>query len=210
MRLNFLIISSVLMLQLTLAQNNSSTVTTGNGTLTTMGTSPSTGTVSLSDQSSVPSTVALTDGTIMDYKSVYESATLEEEVKMATERFSLTKAQQDVWLTEAADRRVAEKRAHEQLESKDANINKDNVYKGLRGSQNTFYQKITGYLSPSQKQAMETDRAILEEKRKRVAKLPPPVPTVTVIPVDSVAIKAAEKEKTQGKKSKKKKKPVGA
>jgi hypothetical protein len=146
----------------------------------------------------------------MDYKSVYEAATIEEEVKMAAERFNLTPSQQDVWLSAAVDRREAERQAREKLDSKAANYEKDPVYRGLRSSQNTFYETIIGYLTPAQKQAMETDRAILQEKQKRLAKLPPPppsTPTVTIAPVDSTAIKEAEKSKGTGKKSKKKRKP---
>ncbi|MGZ3882719.1 MAG: hypothetical protein ACXVPQ_07730 [Bacteroidia bacterium] len=209
MRFKFLIIPSVLIVQAAVAQTHSSYLATGEGTPTTTVEAAA----PVADQahtltSSVPGETA-----IMDYKSVYESATTEEEVKMATDRFNLTKSQQEIWLTAAADRREAEKKAREQLESKDPNYSRDAVYKGLKSSQNTFYETIIGYLSPTQKQALETDREILEEKRKRVAKLPPPpppAPTVTVAPVDSTAIKAAEKAKIQNKKTRKKKKTVGA
>lgn len=210
MKFKFLIIPSLFVVQCALAQNGTPTVSPSQGTATTTPAVSSPTTVTLIDQSSSQGTVAYTEGTIMDYKSVYEAATLEEEVKMATERFSLTKTQQDLWSTIAVDRRGVEKRTKELLESKDPNLSKDNVYKGLRNAQNTFYEKITGHLSPTQKSAMETDRTIMEEKRKRIAKLPPPTPTVTVMPVDSAAIKAEEKAKAPAKKSKKKKKAVGA
>jgi hypothetical protein len=147
----------------------------------------------------------------MDYKSVYEAATIEEELQMATERFNLTKEQQEVWQTAAVDRRETEKQARGKLDAKNtttnttSNYDKEPIYRGLKSAQNMFYETIIGYLNPAQKSALETDRMILEEKRKRVAKLPPPViaPTVTVAPVDSAAIKASDKG---SKKSKKKKK----
>jgi hypothetical protein len=148
---------------------------------------------------------------IVDYQSVYDAPSLEEEVKMATERFNLTQSQQEVWLTAATDRRKAETFAKGQLDSKSTNYERGPVYKGLRNAHNTFYETIIGYLTPVQKQALETDRVILEEKRKRLAKIaPPPAPTVTVAPVYSTAIKEAEKPKDTEKKSKKKKKPAGA
>ena len=145
---------------------------------------------------------------IMDYKSVYETATVEEEVKMAAERFSLTPEQQDIWLTAATDRRLAEKQVSDKLaNSKEGDYDKNGVYRGLRTSHNTFHETITGYLSPTQKQALERDRLILNEKQKRMAKLPPPpppAPTVTVAPVDSAAIKEPETGKKKSKKKKKK------
>jgi hypothetical protein len=219
----FLSIALVSLFQFATAQNGSATYTLGQGTATPAATSgtltpgtPTQGTPiqgTLSDPSPELSANTSTETLIMDYKSVYEAATLEEEVKAAAERFNLTKSQQEVWYTAATDRRKAEKTAREQLQLNDPNNSKEGIYKGLRISQNTFYETIVGYLNPAQKQALETDRAILEEKRKRVAKLPPPpppVPTVTIMPVDSAAIKEAEKAKNTGKKSKKKKKPAGA
>ena len=148
----------------------------------------------------------------MDYKSVYEAATLEEEVQLATKRFDLTKSQQDVWSVAAFDRRLIEKQVYEKIDSKDPNYSKDASYRGLRTAQNTFYETITGYLKPAQKQALEVDRAIMHEKQSRLAKIPPPpAPTVTVAPVDSTLIKEqilkdAERIKAEQKKSKKKKK----
>lgn len=149
----------------------------------------------------------------MDYKSVYEAGTAEEEAQMAAERFNLSKSQQEVWLTSAIDRRQSEKQAYEKLNSKDMNYSKDAVYMGLRISQNTFYETVIGYLNPAQKQALELDRTIRNEKQRRLAKLPPPpppAPTVTVVPVDSVAIKEQEKIKAAEKKPKKKKKVAGS
>jgi hypothetical protein len=150
---------------------------------------------------------------IMDYKSVYEAATLEEEVQMATERFNLTKSQQEVWANAAVDRRETEKQARVALEAKNKDLNKDAVYRGLRNAQSQFYETITGYFEPSQKQLLEKDRIIIEEKRKMIAKLPPPVITPTVAPVDSTAIKAemekAEKDKKAKARAKRKKKTVG-
>jgi 1,2-phenylacetyl-CoA epoxidase PaaB subunit len=199
------------MFQLAGAQNNSASLTTSQGLVP----------IPVSAASSTPDTppVSTTTATepvstqiaIIDYKSVYETATIEEEVKMATERFNLTPSQQDMWLVAATDRRATEKQAQEKLDSKAANYEKDGIYRGLRSAQNTFYETIIGYLSPVQKQALETDRLIMEEKRKKLAKLPPPTPapTVTVAPVDSAAIKETEKSKVKSKKSKKKKKAVG-
>lgn len=216
MRFKFLIIPSVLLVQAAAAQNN--TYLASGQTTEANGTAPNT--VTITEQASTLTASPSGETAIIDYKSVYESATTEEEVKMATERFSLSKSQADVWLTAATDRRAAEKTAQDQLAlaMKDPNVSKDAVYKGLRASQNSFYETIIGYMSPSQKQSMENDRIILEEKRKRIAKLPPPAPVV--VPVDSTAIKAdlllkqqeaekAQKEKdAAAKKSKKKKKPV--
>jgi hypothetical protein len=142
----------------------------------------------------------------VDYKSVYDSPTVEEEVKMAADRFNLTKSQQDVWLSAASDRRLVENQVRGKLESNAPLYEKDPAYRGLRSAQNTFYETIIGYLSPAQKQSLETDRAILQEKQKRLAKLPPaaPTPTVTVAPVDSATIKPVEKSKSKSKKTKKK------
>lgn len=131
---------------------------------------------------------------------------------MATERFSLTPDQADIWLTAATDRRAAEKKVRETLDSKAETYERSNVYRGLRTSLNTFHETITGYLTPAQKQALENDRMIIQEKQRRLAKLPPPPPpapvdTVSVAPVDSTAIKQeAEKSKGKSKKAKKKKK----
>lgn len=146
----------------------------------------------------------------IDYQSVYEASTLAEEVKMAAERFNLTPAQQEVWSGAAVDRRAVERSAREKLaDPKIQNYEKDGVYRGMRLAQNNFHETVTGYLSPVQKQAMETDRLILQEKQKRLAKIPPPPPpTVTVTPIDSTAIKEEMKAKEKGKgkgKSRKKK-----
>lgn len=144
----------------------------------------------------------------LDYKSVYEAGTLEEEVKMAAERFKLSASQQEIWLTAAKDRRNDEQQAKVKLESNMSSYEKEPIYRGLRTAQNTFYNTIIGFLSPVQKQAMETDRLILQEKQQRIAKLPPPpppAPTVTVMPVDSVVTPEPEKEKPKGGSRKKKK-----
>jgi hypothetical protein len=149
-----------------------------------------------------------TQASILDYKSVYEAPTIEEEVQMAAERFNLTPSQQEVWLTAATDRREVERQSRAMIDSKAQNYEKEGAYKGLRVAQNEFYETVIGYLNPAQKQAMETDRVIMQEKQKKLAKLPPPPPpvtTVTVAPVDSTLIKKEEKSKTSGKKTKKKK-----
>jgi hypothetical protein len=167
--------------------------------------------VSTGSASSTTST-EYTQISIMDYKSVYEAATLEEEVQMATERFNLSKSQQEVWATAAVDRREKEKQTRVALESKNNDYSKNDIYKGLRSAQTEFYETITGFFDPTQKRALERDRLILEEKRKMIAKLPPPViaPTVTVAPIDSTAIKAEMlKEKKAKQKARKKKKTVG-
>lgn len=211
MRFKFLIIPAVIMFQVAGAQNEPIAATVPQKTLAEISVTPS-NTIVLTDPT--PSPVLTSSGeNIMDYKSVYDASTLEEEVKMAAERFNLTKSQQDVWTEAAFDRRLTEKQAYEKLDSKttDYSYSKDAVYRGLRTSQNTFYEIIIGYLSPAQKQALEADRAILHEKQRRLAKIPPPAPTVTVVPVDSTAIKEqilkeAEKIKAAEKKSKKKKK----
>jgi hypothetical protein len=207
MRFNFLIISAVLIFQVTVAQNDPASSTTA----TTMVSAASSATIMPTDPTPSAASPTAAQVTIMDYKSVYEAATVEEEVKMATERFNLTPSQQDVWLTAATDRRETERQARGMLESKATNYEKEPTYKGLRSAQNTFYETVIGYLSPAQKQALETDRLIHLEKQKRLAKLPPPpppTPTVTVVPVDSAAIKQTEKGKGSGKKSKKKKQPI--
>jgi hypothetical protein len=207
MYFKFLIIPTVLICQSALAQDGSMSMSVAPVSSTTAVPAPAPTTTNVKPDLSAPEN-SEAQVAIIDYKSVYEAATLEEEVKMATERFSLTKSQQDVWMTAAVDRRAAEKAARDKFDSKASSYEKDGMYRGLRTSHNTFYETITGYLSPSQKQAMEYDRMILEEKRKRVAKLPPPpppAPTVTVAPVDSTAIKAAEKDKAKSKKKAKKK-----
>ena len=205
MKLNFFIIPAALMFQYAGAQNGPLTVS--QGTLAAISVTPS-APVTITD----PIPVTDTGDTYLNYKSVYEAATLEEEVKMAAERFSLTKSQQDVWMTAAEDRRKTEKDVYEKLNAKDPNISKDGLYRSLRNSHNVFSEQIIGYLSPAQKQSMEWDRAILNEKQKRVAKIaPPPPPPVEVAPVDSTLIKEqilkeAEKIKAEQKKSKSKKK----
>jgi 1,2-phenylacetyl-CoA epoxidase PaaB subunit len=213
MRFKFLIIPTALIVQVAAAQNPAP-LTPAQGTVTTPPAVASSTPVMPPVPETPPASPTSTQTTYLDYKSVYEAATVEEEVKMATERFGLTPAQQDMWLVAATDRRAVETPAREKLDSKASSYEKDGVYRGLRTSQNTFYETIIGYLTPAQKQAFETDRLVLEEKRKRVAKLPPPppppAPTVTVAPVDSSAIKETEKAKGKeaAKKSKKKKKPV--
>lgn len=204
------------MCQLAIAQNHTAYLATSEGTPTTSieAAAPTPAPTPAADPSLTSNSSSSSETLIMDYKSVYDSPTVDEEVKMATERFALTKSQQDVWLTAATERRETEKKAHDILESKDPSYSKESVYKGLRSAHNAFYETIMGYLTPHQKQALEADRLVLDEKRKRIAKLPPPpppAPTITVAPVDSTAIKADEKAKQQQKKSKNKKKPtVGA
>jgi hypothetical protein len=205
MRFKLLIIP-VMMIQVANAQNGSASVTTSQATLTAPVTPASSTPVALPEASPVQASNSSTPSNILDYKSVYEAETIEEEVKMAGERFELNPSQQAVWLEAAADRRRSEKFAREKLDSKDPNLEKEGIYRGLRSAQNTFYETITGYLSPTQKQAFETDRLILNEKQKKLAKMPPapPTPTITVAPVDSSAIKAETKKSKKGKKSKKK------
>jgi hypothetical protein len=214
MRVSFLIISSVLILQVAVAQNGSASLTLSQAPETTPA-SPATPTQgSITDPVSSPASPdspASTQIAIMDYKSVYDAATVEEEVKMAAERFDLTPGQQDVWLTAATERRGVEKQAREKLSSKTESYGKEGIYRGLRSAQNTFYETIIGHLSPAQKSNLERDRLIEQEKQKRLAKLPPPPPppTVTVAPVDSSAIKKEEKVRKPAKKSRKKKKNMG-
>jgi len=208
MRHKFLIIPAALMFQVAGAQNSTPLLTPTEVTVTAAvsgnSSTPVTPDVSTPAAGLPPSTQM----SILDYKSVYEAATVEEEVKMATERFELTPSQQDVWLSAATDRREGEKQARDKFESKASSYEKEGAYRGLRSSQNTFHETIIGYLAPAQKHAYETDRLILQERQKKMAKLPPPAPTVTVAPVDSSAIKEAEKNKDTGKKAKKKKKTV--
>jgi hypothetical protein len=149
--------------------------------------------------------------TYLDYKSVYEAASLEEEVKMAAERFKLSQDQQEMWTQAAEDRRKVEQQAKEKLSTATNSYEKDPIYRGLRTAQNDFYTTIVGYLTPVQKQYFETDRLILQEKQQRLAKLPPPpppAPTVTAVPIDSVLTKEPQKEPAKAK-AKKRKKEVG-
>ncbi|MCE3229724.1 MAG: hypothetical protein K0S32_4275 [Bacteroidetes bacterium] len=200
------------MFQLAVAQNNSGPLSLNPSTNTTAVSASSQTPVTPTDLSPATTLSESGETAIIDYKSVYDASTLDEEVKMAAERFSLTPSQQDVWKKAAVDRREAEKKTKTYLESTNNTYDKSGAYVGLRTAHNEFYQTIIGYLSPAQKQALETDRTILEEKRKQLAKITPPaVITPTVIPVDSTAIKAEmEKEKAAAKKSKKKKKAKGA
>jgi hypothetical protein len=212
MRSTYFIIPSLLIFQFAGAQNGATSITEPQGTATAPVSTVSSNPVMSADAAAAPVSPTTTQTAILDYKGVFEAATLEEEVKMATERFTLTPAQQDIWLSAATDRRQAEKVAREKLDSKAANYEREGIYRGLRSAQNTFHETIVGYLSPAQKQALEADRMIMEEKRKKMAKLPPPpppAPTVTVAPVDSSAIKTKEKGKGTSKKSKKKKKAIG-
>lgn len=204
MRFIFFIISATMVFQVAEAQNGPATIAVSEGTFVTVTPSASIS-VNAANSTTAPD-LSSSGENIMDYKSVYEAATLEEEVQMAAQRFNLNKSQQEVWLTAAVDRRQTEKQAYEKLNSKGLEYSKDAVYLGLRMAQNTFYETITGYLNPDQKQALELDRTIRAEKQKRIAKLPPVAPVVIVSPVDSVAIKEAEKLKATEKKSTKKKK----
>jgi hypothetical protein len=210
MKLKIFIIPASLMFNIAGAQNGPSSLMASQATLSPVSATPSTP-IAFTDVTPVSGS-AWDNENIMDYKSVYEAATLEDEVQMATERFNLTKHQQDVWRDAAFDRRQTEKLAHDKLDSKATDYSKDALFRGLRSSQNTFHEIIIGFLTPAQKQALDGDRAILHEKQRRLAKLPPPVvvPTVTVAPIDSTAIKAEEKAKakTPEKKPKKKKKPA--
>ena len=206
MNYKFFILPAALIFQVAGAQSGPSVLPVAQTTLAEISVSP-TPSVTLNDP-----TASTSEGTlIMDYKSVYDVATLEEEVQKATERFSLTKSQQDVWSVAAYDRRAVEKQAYEKLNSNATDYSKAAVYSGLRSAHNTFYETITGYLTPAQKQAMVLDREIMAEKQKRLAKIPPPPPTVTVAPVDSTLIKQEMKIKEADlKKAKKKKKKVAA
>ncbi len=210
MRFTFLIIPSVLIFQAASAQNESAMPATQQATVVAPSSPASSTPVTSSPAADVPGATTSTLTRIVDYKSVFEAATVEEEVQMATERFTLSPSQQDLWLVAATDRRLAEKQAYGKLESKSQDYQKSAVYGGLRAAHNTFHETIVGHLSPSQKQSLENDRLIMEEKRQRLAKIPPPppTPTVAVATVDSAAIKEADK-KAAGKKSKKKKKTVG-
>jgi hypothetical protein len=216
MQFKFLIIPSVLIMQVATAQNELATPATRQATVTTP-VSPASTTL-VSPASSTPVTTSASADTpaastttltrIVDYKSMFEAATVEEEVKMATERLTLSPDQQDMWLRAATDRRRAEKQAYDKLDSKSQDYQKSAVYGGLRSAQNTFHETIIGHLSPSQKGSLERDRLIQQEKQQILAATPPPPPTPTVAPVqvDSAAIKEADKSKTTGKKAKKKKK----
>lgn len=207
MQFKYLIIPVFLIFQKALAQEGPASVTITQAAIETppapASSTPVVPAVS-ENQATIPEITAPT--AILDYKSVYETATVEEEVKMAAERFGLTQAQQDLWLTAATERRFTEKQAQSRLDSNAGNITREGVYRGLRSSHTAFHETISGYLTPAQKQAIETDRQILIEKQRRLAKLPPPpppTPTVAAIPVDSAATKEPE---PPGKKSKKKKK----
>lgn len=206
MRSIFFIIPAALIFQLAGAQNGPAPSTVSQGTFAAI-TVTSLTPVTLTDPT--PSTES--SDNYLNYKSVYEASTLEEEVQMATERFSLTKSQKEVWMLAAVDRRKTEKEVYAKLSSKETDYSKDAAYRGLRISHNTFHEIIEGYLSPYQKQSLELDREILIEKQRRVAKIPPPAPPVIVVPVDSTLIKEqilkeAEKIKAEQKKSKSKKK----
>ena len=212
MQFKFLLIPAAFMLQVASAQNGSVSVTPSQAPVPAPATEASPSAAAMPDQADAMASTEAPRTAILDYKSVYEAATIEDEVKMAAERFSLTPSQQEVWLTAAADRRAAEKKTQEMLASKAVNIDREGAYRGLRNAHNNFHQAIVGYLSPAQKQAFERDRLILQEKQQRLAKLPPPpppAPTVTAAPVDSAAIKEPEKNKSKSKKSRKKKKAVG-
>jgi hypothetical protein len=198
MKKKVFLMTAVLISGLAGAQDNPSDETLSDGTLPVVSVSPSN-----NNETSTSSREK-----IVDYKSVYEASSLEEEVQMAAARFELTKAQQDIWLEAATDRRLTENKFRDQANAK-GDHNMDAAYRELRTSQNTFYETVIGYLSPAQKQKMEFDRNILNEKQKKLAKIPPPpppTPTITAVPVDSAAIKESEKKKAAGKKSKKKKK----
>jgi hypothetical protein len=212
MKAKFLIIPCVLLIQVAAAQSGTATLNLAQGTRT-IPISAASSTPMPVDPTPSPVTTPTSQIAIMDYKSVYETATAEEEVKMATERYNLTAAQQDVWLKAANDRRFLEKQSNDKIASNVQNFEKDGAYRGLRSAQTEFHETITGYLSPAQKQALETDRLIHEEQQKRLAKLPPPpppAPVVTVTPVDSTAIKQAAKEKEKATKKSKKRKPSAA
>jgi hypothetical protein len=215
MRINFLIVPAILMFKVAGAQNGSASITPA-GTVSipvsAASSTPVSPPVAPAVSSPEPASPAGTETSYLDYKSVYETATVEEEVVMASERFGLTTSQQDMWLKAAGDRRQSEKQFRDKIESK-TDFDKSGAYMGLRSSLNTFHETIIAYLTPAQKQALETDRLILQEKQQRVAKLPPPpppAPTVTAAPVDSAAIKETEKNKVKGKKARKKKKPAGS
>jgi hypothetical protein len=219
MQFKHLIIPAVLLFQAAGAQNGGAGITSSPATAITpaaaAASTPAPGaTVTTESQPVTTPSPASPEGrtSYLDYKSIYETPTVEEEVKMATERFSLSPDQQDMWLKAATERRQGEAQARGILESKTATYEKDGAYRGLRTAQNTFHETVTGYLKPAQKQALETDRLIMQEKHRREAQLPPPpppAPTITVAPVDSAAIKESEKGKGKSKKAKKKKKSAG-
>ena len=203
MRSIFLIFT---LLSLAAAAQTTASITASEVLVTSPPVQASTSTPSLLPDSDLSSSEKTT---YLDYKSVYAAATLEEEVKMATERFRLSPDQQELWLSEATDRRIVEKQAQEKIEKKSSSFELEPVYRGLRMSQNNFYNIIISHMNPAQKQAFETDRLVLQEKQQRLAKLPPtppPAPTVTLIPVDSAAIKANQEVKMKEKVKKKKKK----
>jgi hypothetical protein len=209
MRSKLFIIPTVLIFQLAAAQTGTAPAAAAQEIATTPVSASSAAPVTPpASESSASSPVTKS---VLDFQSVYETATVEEEVKLAAERFELTKDQQNMWMAAATERRETESQARVKIDSKASNYDKEGAYRGLRSAQNTFYETIIGHLAPAQKQALETDRLIMQEKQKKLAKLPPPpppAPTVTVAPVDSAAIKA-EKDKKTGKKPRKKRKPVG-
>src|SRR5687767_2997744 len=106
MNIKILIIPALLISQFAGAQNGAGTYTISEASVTNTAT---TGSATAGTTTSTDATAA-GEGQVsyLDYKSVYEAATIEEEVKMATERFTLTPAQQEVWLKAATDRRAVE------------------------------------------------------------------------------------------------------
>jgi hypothetical protein len=204
MRLQFSIFTSLLIFQAAVAQNPASSVSE-QGVVAAPAT-VSTTTANTHEATSSSESNASNQIAIIDYKSVYEAETLEDEVKFATDRFSLTPTQQDIWLTAAKERREIEKNARIKFDAKDPNTDKAAVYMGLRAAHNTFYEIIIGYLSPAQKQSLEEERLIQQERQKRLAKLTPPptlvIDSVKVAPIDSSMIKPVDPPKK--KKSQKK------
>ncbi|MBL7930680.1 MAG: hypothetical protein JNL60_02195, partial [Bacteroidia bacterium] len=213
------------------AQNNAASTRNANATAT-IAPASSSASVSTSSSDAIQTTEPLssampppppgyTNTLVVDYKSVYEAPTPEEEVKIAAERFNLTLDQQDIWLLAAKDRREGERKFRE-FDAKAGNADRDGAYRGYRTSQNAFYETIIGHLTPQQKAAFERDRLIIEERDKRLARWNqenPSAPTssiqtttVTVVPttfgMDSTAIKQKNKEKGNSKKTKKKKQAV--
>ncbi len=210
MRLKFLIIPSIFMFQAAVAQSDSAQVSPAVGAATTPVSAATSTAVTPGATTPAAGSSSEERTKIMDYKSVYETASVEEEVQLATERFSLTAEQQDIWLVAARDRRQSESFARGKLDSNDINLSKEGVYRGLKAAQSTFYETVIGYLTPVQKQQLESDRVIINEKQKRLAKLPPPppppAPVDTMPAIDSTAVKAADLDKDAGKKGKKSKK----
>lgn len=221
--------SSVFLSLSALAQNNQASTRSQQGTVTAAPESSSsnspttavqtTATINEQPSSAIPPPPGYTNTLIIDYKSVYETPTAEEEVLAATERFTLTPDQQDIWLLAAKDRREGERQFKEKADSKTASYEMDGAYRGYRTSQNTFYETIIGHLSPSQRSSFERDRLIIEERDKRLARWPMERPaasstvqttTVTVVPTtfgqDSATVKPNQKDKPANKKATKKKK----